>query len=152
MGDRLTVLAKPEALRAATVLLLLSPFIPLMFMGEEYASTTPFLFFTSHNDELAELIRIGRRGEFKAFAAFQDEAKRAQIPDPNASSTYERSRPEATDPAHAEWLASLLQLRHVTSCPAFQVAEALGRPCSARARCAPLGRSAPVKIIMRIRR
>ncbi len=117
MGDRLTVLAKPEALRAATVLLLLSPFIPLMFMGEEYASTTPFLFFTSHNEELAELIRIGRRGEFKAFAAFQDEAKRAQIPDPNAPSTYERSRPEATDPAHAEWLASLLQLRHAQVVP-----------------------------------
>lgn len=112
MGDRLTTLARPEALRAATAMLLLSPFIPLMFMGEESASATPFLFFTSHNEELAELIRIGRRGEFKAFAAFQDEAKRAQIPDPNAPSTYEASRPEATDPMHADWLAAVLRLRH----------------------------------------
>ncbi len=116
MGERLAALATPEALRAATVLLLLSPFIPLMFMGEEHASTTPFLFFTSHNDELAELIRQGRRSEFKAFAAFQDESKRAQIPDPNARATYEASRPEATDPDHAAWITTLLQLRvaHVT--------------------------------------
>ena len=111
MGERLTTLASPEALRAATVLLLLSPYIPLMFMGEEYASTTPFQFFTSHNEELAALIRVGRRGEFKAFAAFQDETRRAQIPDPNATATYERSRPEASDPAHAEWIATLLHLR-----------------------------------------
>ena len=51
MGDRLTQLADPRALQAATVLLLLSPFIPLIFMGEEVASTTPFLFFTSHNED-----------------------------------------------------------------------------------------------------
>ena len=111
MGTRLTELATPEALRAATALLLLSPFIPLMFMGEEYASTSPFQFFTSHNEDLAELIRIGRRDEFKHFAAFQDEEQRKRIPDPNAVSTYERSRPEATEPAHAEWIGSLMRNR-----------------------------------------
>ena len=111
MGDRLTTLASPAALRAATVLLLLSPYIPLMFMGEEYASTTPFQFFTSHNEELAELVRVGRRSEFKDFAAFRDEARRAQIPDPNAFATYDSSRPEPTDPAHAEWIGTLLRLR-----------------------------------------
>ncbi len=126
MGDRLTTLARPGALRAATAMLLLSPFIPLMFMGEEYASATPFLFFTSHNEELAELIRIGRRGEFKAFAAFQDEAKRAQIPDPNAPSTYEASRPEATDPMHADWLAAVLRLRHERIVPGIPGCRSMG--------------------------
>ena len=57
------------------------------------------------------LIREGRRSEFKAFAAFQDEARRAQIPDPNAPATYEASRPEPSYPAHAQWVAALLALR-----------------------------------------
>ena len=63
-GERLHHLADPRALRAATVLLLLSPMIPLMFMGDEYAAAQPFLFFTSHHGELAELVREGRRNEF----------------------------------------------------------------------------------------
>jgi maltooligosyltrehalose trehalohydrolase len=117
MGKRLTELASPEALRAATALLLLSPFIPMLFMGEEYASRSPFQFFTSHNEELAELVREGRREEFKHFAAFQDAEQRKQIPDPNAVSTYERSRPEATDPAHVEWVRSLLHIRHAHIVP-----------------------------------
>ncbi len=116
MGERLTTLAPPGALRAATAFLLLAPFIPMLFMGEEHASATPFLFFTSHNEDLAALVREGRRSEFKAFAAFQDEKRRAAIPDPNAPATFEASRPVATEPAHADWLAALLDLRrkHVT--------------------------------------
>ena len=94
MGERLTQLAEPRALRAATVLLLLSPFVPMIFMGEEVASTTPFLFFTSHNEELAKLVREGRRAEFKHFAAFQDPARRENIPDPNAPSTFQASIPD----------------------------------------------------------
>ena len=111
MGERLTTLASAGALEAATAFLVLTPFIPMLFMGEEYASTTPFLFFTSHNEDLAKLVREGRRAEFKAFAAFQDEARRAAIPDPNAPSTYEASRPEPTDPANNDRLAGLLALR-----------------------------------------
>ena len=100
MGERLTKLADRQGLRAAAALLLLSPFIPMLFMGEEGAAETPFLFFTSHNDELAELVRNGRREEFKHFSAFQDEKKRAQIPDPNAPSTFQASIPDssASDP------------------------------------------------------
>jgi maltooligosyltrehalose trehalohydrolase len=94
MGDRLTTLADPQALRAATALLLLSPFIPLLFMGEEVFSETPFLFFTDHNDELAEMVRKGRREEFKHFAAFQDPERRERIPDPNAASTFTASIPD----------------------------------------------------------
>jgi maltooligosyltrehalose trehalohydrolase len=97
-GERLTKLADPEALRAATVVLLLSPFVPMLFMGEEWATEAPFLFFTDHNEELAKLVREGRRREFKKFAAFTDPARRETIPDPNAHSTFDASVP---DPAEA---------------------------------------------------
>ena len=93
MGERLTVLADPQALRAATALLLLTPFIPLLFMGEEFAATTPFLFFTDHGEELAELVRAGRRSEFQHFAAFKDPERRDQIPDPNSVDTFRASIP-----------------------------------------------------------
>ena len=116
LGDRLTASVAPESLRAATAFMLLTPFIPMLFMGEETASKTPFQFFTDHHDELAELVRTGRRSEFGAFAAFKDESRRAHIPDPNAIETYENSRPCPGDPTHAAWLASILALRreHVT--------------------------------------
>jgi malto-oligosyltrehalose trehalohydrolase len=114
-GERLTQLADPQALRAASALLLLAPFIPLLFMGEEFGSATPFLFFTSHNEDLAQLVRDGRRAEFKHFAAFADAATRARIPDPNAPDTFEASIPRGEN---AEILALTRQLlalraRHV---------------------------------------
>jgi maltooligosyltrehalose trehalohydrolase len=114
MGERLTVLADPEALRAAQAVLLLAPMIPLIFMGEEIGSTAPFLFFTDHNEDLAKLVREGRRREFAHFAAFQDEKRREAIPDPNAVATYELSRPDPQE-ADAETEALfrvLLGLRH----------------------------------------
>ena len=116
MGERLTALADPQALRAATALLLLCPFVPMLFMGEEYAARNPFLFFTSHNDDLAKLVREGRRAEFKHFAAFQDESRRKAIPDPNASSTFDASVPDKADPAMFTYIQELLTLRqkHVT--------------------------------------
>ena len=93
MGERLTVLADPECLRAATALLLLCPQVPLLFMGDEQGSRTPFLFFTDFHDELADAVRDGRRREFAKFAAFRDEASRESIPDPNAEVTFAASRP-----------------------------------------------------------
>ena len=121
MGERLTALADPAKLRAAMALLLLSPFIPMLFMGEEHGATTPFLFFTSHNDELAEAVRQGRRSEFRGFAAFQDEARRALIPDPNAVATFERSIPvrgaPAADGGMGELVRRLLTVRHEAIVP-----------------------------------
>ncbi len=111
MGERLTVLADPQALRSATALLLLCPFVPLLFMGEEYAAKHPFLFFTSHNEDLAKLVREGRRAEFKHFAAFQDEERRKAIPDPNASSTFDASVAEQAEPAMFTFMQDLLALR-----------------------------------------
>lgn len=115
-GERLTVLVDPDALRAATAVLLLSPQIPLLFMGEEEGSRQPFLYFTSHHGELAEAVREGRRREFASFPAFKDPAKRSQIPDPNDPATFEASRPFGADSGdeRQKWRAfyqRLLELR-----------------------------------------
>jgi maltooligosyltrehalose trehalohydrolase len=96
-GERLTTLADPTALEAAIALQMLCPHIPLVFMGEETASQSPFLFFTDHNEELAAAVRAGRRREFANFSGFSDEAHLATLPDPNARETFHRSRP-AADP------------------------------------------------------
>ena len=131
-GERLAALAHPQALHAATALLLLGPQIPLLFMGEEWAATAPFLFFTDHNAELAPLVTAGRRREFAKFAAFQDPARRETIPDPNAAATFHASIPsleEAALPPHAATLAlhrHLLALRHCHIAPRLPGAHALG--------------------------
>jgi maltooligosyltrehalose trehalohydrolase len=91
MGDRLTTLANPQALRAAIALLLLTPQIPLIFMGEEWGAEEPFLFFTDHNAELGKLVTEGRRKEFAHFAAFTHKETREKIPDPNAPATFAAS-------------------------------------------------------------
>ncbi|WLH93350.1 malto-oligosyltrehalose trehalohydrolase [Pseudomonas hefeiensis] len=131
LGERLHQLAPPQALQAATVLLLLSPMIPLLFMGDEVAARQPFLFFTSHHGELAELVREGRRNEFKAFSAFADPEKRARIPDPNAADTFDASRPNL-EAQHPEQHASealyrqLLKIRREAIVPRLPGAQALG--------------------------
>lgn len=128
LGERLSSLCPPQALRAATCLLLLSPMIPLLFMGDEWASEQPFLFFTDHHDELADAVREGRRAEFEGFAAFADPAQRERIPDPNALQTFLDSRPRRN--AHsASWEAfyrQLLALRRQHIVPRLVGARALG--------------------------
>lgn len=122
IGERLTVLADHGALRAAIGLLLICPHIPMIFMGEETGATEPFLFFTSHGEELAGLVREGRRKEFAAFPEFADPERRERIPDPNALATFEASRPRlAGDPepeghdqrdAWVDFYGRLLAFRH----------------------------------------
>src|SRR5581483_10637592 len=83
-GDRLPPSARP----LAAFCTLLSPFTPMLFMGEEYGEDAPFQFFSDHIDKkIAEATRQGRREEFAAFASFGHE-----IPDPQALETFERSR------------------------------------------------------------
>jgi maltooligosyltrehalose trehalohydrolase len=131
-GERLHHLADPRAVQAATVLLLLSPMIPLMFMGDEFAAEQPFLFFTSHHGELAKLVREGRRNEFAAFSAFTDPHKREQIPDPNAEKTFHASQPRLVGNGSVkqqETLAlyqKLLQFRHQYIIPHLSGTQALG--------------------------
>ena len=128
LGDRLTRLVAPERLRAAMGLLLLAPQIPMLFMGEEDGATSPFLFFTDFHDALAHAVREGRRREFSKFPAFADPAARAAIPDPNALSTFEASRPQP-GPDAAAWralLGHLLRLRREHLAPHLDLAVSLG--------------------------
>jgi maltooligosyltrehalose trehalohydrolase len=116
-GERITTIADPRAVRAAIAILLLAPSPPLLFMGEEFGSTTPFLFFCDFEKGLAEAVAAGRRNEFARFTRFQDPASRAGIPDPNAAATFEVSRLDWHDlaqPRHRDWLSfyrRLLNLR-----------------------------------------
>jgi maltooligosyltrehalose trehalohydrolase len=91
-GDRLTETCSLEAYRAASALLLFSAATPMLFMGQEWAASTPFQFFTDHHEELGRLVTEGRRSEFGAWDAFRSEALRDRIPDPQALATFERSR------------------------------------------------------------
>ncbi|HVL82064.1 MAG TPA: malto-oligosyltrehalose trehalohydrolase [Actinomycetota bacterium] len=86
-GERLSALADHDRLRVAAGLMLLSPFVPLLFMGEEYGETAPFLYFIDHSDpDLLEAVRTGRREEFSSFGW------EGEVPDPADATTFERSR------------------------------------------------------------
>ncbi len=117
LGERLHQQIDAAAFRAATVLLLCSPCTPLLFMGQEWAASTPFLFFTDHNAELGPKVTEGRRREFRHFAAFADPQAQAKIPDCQAESTFLASRlnwQERVQLPHAAMLrlhAELLRLR-----------------------------------------
>ncbi|MCL5962079.1 MAG: malto-oligosyltrehalose trehalohydrolase [Chloroflexi bacterium] len=91
-GSRLTQLIDLGRYSVASALLLLSPETPLLFMGQEFAASTPFLYFTDHKPDLGKLVTRGRREEFKAFRAFRDPSTRGRIPDPQAESTFRQSR------------------------------------------------------------
>lgn len=86
-GERLSMLVPFAALKLAAGLVLCAPNIPLLFMGEEYGETAPFLYFTSHTDPvLAQSVREGRRREFTQFVGEEE------IPDPQDPRTFVRSR------------------------------------------------------------
>jgi maltooligosyltrehalose trehalohydrolase len=88
-GERLAALVSPDALRLAAALLLLTPYVPLLFMGEEHGETNPFLYFVSHGDPaLIAAVREGRREEFASFSWA------GEVPDPQAEQTFEASRPD----------------------------------------------------------
>ncbi|MGQ0734269.1 MAG: malto-oligosyltrehalose trehalohydrolase [Acidobacteriota bacterium] len=116
-GERLNHQIEPALYRALSALLLFAPETPLMFMGQEWAASSRFLYFTDHHEQLGQLVNEGRRREFSRFAAFADASTRAQIPDPQAPSTIDASRlhwEEQSLPAHAGTLAlyrDLLRLR-----------------------------------------
>ncbi len=108
LGERLSTLTTPEAYRAALLLLLFLPATPLLFMGDEWGASTPFLYFTDHDAELGAQVRAGRRKEFAHFAAFASPEANERIPDPQAESTFLASKldfDEREHGAHAETLA-----------------------------------------------
>jgi maltooligosyltrehalose trehalohydrolase len=86
-GERLAALVEFDALKVAATCVVLSPFIPMLFMGEEYGEPAPFLYFVSHTDpDLVEAVRSGRKEEFSAFRWA------GEPPDPQAEETFLRSR------------------------------------------------------------
>jgi malto-oligosyltrehalose trehalohydrolase len=109
LGERLTVIAPPEAVRLAQAALLLSPQVPLLFMGEEIGARGPFLYFCDFQGDLANAVREGRRKEFAAFPQFAAEEARANIPDPNAEETFRASKID-WDAANAGCLARITAL------------------------------------------
>ena len=118
-GERLAHLIPPDRLALAQAISLLSPHIPLIFMGEEWAASSPFQFFVDFEAEpdLARAVREGRRGEFKHFKAFSDPETAGRIPDPTDRTTFERSRPDweetSRSPHREAWMQTkrLLTLR-----------------------------------------
>lgn len=132
-GDRIHTLAPADAVRAALLLKLLAPQVPMLFMGDEFFSERPFLFFTGFpSEDLAKAVREGRRKEFAKFAAFADPEKRERIPDPNAPGTFEASRLDLSErekPAQAEaerFVTDLLKLRARRLAPYLAEARSLG--------------------------
>jgi maltooligosyltrehalose trehalohydrolase len=92
LGERLHHQIEPAAYRAAAALMLCSPAVPLLFMGQEWAASTPFLYFTDHGEELGKQLTEGRRKEFAHFSHFSDPLAREKIPNPQAQSTFLASR------------------------------------------------------------
>ena len=87
LGERISKLVPFEAYKLAAGCMLVSPFIPLLFMGEEYAEDNPFLYFISHEDKgLIEAVRKGRKEEFKSFSW------KGEPPDPYDIKTFESSK------------------------------------------------------------
>jgi maltooligosyltrehalose trehalohydrolase len=112
-GERLSMLLSVPQLKAVAALTVLSPFVPLLFQGEEWGAQTPFLYFTDHeNAELGRLVADGRRKEFSSFRW------QGAVPNPQELETFARSKlnwPELSEAPHAElfeWYRQLIHLRH----------------------------------------
>ncbi|HEY7024727.1 MAG TPA: malto-oligosyltrehalose trehalohydrolase [Candidatus Limnocylindrales bacterium] len=113
LGERSSQLMSARLLKIGAALVLTAPFVPMLFMGEEWAASTPFQYFTDHGDpQLGEAVRQGRKQEFAAFGWDP-----ASIPDPQDVETFRRSQlrwDELSEPAHADmlgWYRSLISLR-----------------------------------------
>ncbi|MFZ5558416.1 MAG: malto-oligosyltrehalose trehalohydrolase [Pseudomonadota bacterium] len=122
-GERLSALTSEDQLRPALAAWLLAPAVPLLFMGEEFAAASPFLFFCDFGPELAQAVTQGRRREFARFERFSNPAAQARIPDPNAPATFEASKLDWASLArapHARFLElyrELLALRRAEIAP-----------------------------------
>jgi maltooligosyltrehalose trehalohydrolase len=123
LGDRLRQIAGIDRARIAAAVVLLGPFVPMLFQGEEWAASSPFQYFADHEDrEMARLVREGRKREFAAFGWAPE-----LIPDPEHRETFERSKlnwNEIGEGEHAEmleWYRALIRLRRTT--PSLQSAE-----------------------------
>ncbi len=117
LGERMHHLASPAALRAMISTILLAPSTPMLFMGEEFATPNPFLYFCDFSGDLARNVTEGRRREFARFRKFSEPSAREAIPDPNAVETFAHCALNwncVSSPPHSEVLQlyrDLLRLR-----------------------------------------
>jgi maltooligosyltrehalose trehalohydrolase len=117
LGQRLHAVSSMAAYRAASALLCLTPYIPMLFMGQEWATASPFYFFTDHRREFGESIVAGRRREFAMYGCNYDSQVLDRMPDPQDAQTFQDSKlgwSESNQPGHAEVLnlyRRCLQLR-----------------------------------------
>ncbi|MEP6672624.1 MAG: malto-oligosyltrehalose trehalohydrolase [Chthoniobacter sp.] len=91
-GERINHFISAETYRAASALLCLVPYTPLIFMGQEWGASTPFLYFTDHHDELGHLVAEGRRRDLRKFPIFERELAERDFPSPQARETFEQSK------------------------------------------------------------
>lgn len=140
-GERISQLARPQALQAAMEILLLAPSPPMLFMGEEFAAATPFLYFCNFHGELAGAVTKGRRNEFARFEKFRSPELRGQIPDPNAEETFLRSKLDwesVSCECHSRWLKlyrELLSVRRQAVVPIIEhIRKAVVQVCDEQAR------------------
>jgi maltooligosyltrehalose trehalohydrolase len=117
-GDRLEQIVGMECAKVAAGIVLTAPSVPLLFEGEEFAASTPFLYFADHEEpEMAKAVSEGRKREFAAFGFGAQE-----VPDPEARATFERSRlnwQEVEEGRHKEmleWYRALIRLRRRSTC------------------------------------
>ena len=117
IGDRIGQIVGLHRAKIAAALVLLSPFVPMIFQGEEWAASSPFQYFADHDDpQMARLVSEGRKREFSAFGWNPD-----SIPDPEERQTFERSKlnwKETAEREHAEmlaWYRDLIRFRRSTS-------------------------------------
>ncbi|HYX08896.1 MAG TPA: DUF3459 domain-containing protein, partial [Bacteroidales bacterium] len=108
LGERISQLVSPEAQKLAAASLLLSPYVPMIFMGEEWGEDISFQYFVSHNDpHLIEAVRNGRREEFRSFGWKGD------IPDPQSEDTFNASKPDWNKPVTGKYKLMLRFYRHL---------------------------------------
>ena len=135
-GERIHHIAPLEKVKAAMEILLLAPSPPLLFMGEEFAVSSPFLYFCNFEGDLAAAITSGRRNEFARFAKFNSPETRDQIPDPNAEQTYLGSKlnwnelDEQLHCSHLQLYRRLLSIRQKRIVPLLQKSVQVQNRCS----------------------
>jgi maltooligosyltrehalose trehalohydrolase len=115
MGERLHQSIAPETWRAASVLLLTAPMTPLLFMGQEWAASAPFQYFTDLDPSVGSLVTEGRRKEFGGFPEFSEPAARERIPDPQAEGTFRSSQLRWDEQSEGEHQRSLALYRALLS-------------------------------------
>ncbi len=122
-GERIAQLASPERVRALSAVFLLAPSPPLLFMGEEWGTQTPFPFFCDFGPELAKAVTEGRRKEFARFPEFGDPNVRQRIPDPSDPATFAKAILDWASIEHAQgrqwldWHRAALRARHAEIAP-----------------------------------